>query len=33
MLKIIEIVLSHDADFAFPTTTLDGMESALVRAD
>jgi len=26
MLKIIEIVRSHDADFAFPTTTLDGIE-------
>jgi len=25
MLKIIEIVHSHDADFAFPTTTLDGI--------
>ncbi|NQV68701.1 MAG: mechanosensitive ion channel [Pseudohongiella sp.] len=26
MLKIIEIVHAHDADFAFPTTTLDGIE-------
>ncbi|MDD9894995.1 MAG: mechanosensitive ion channel family protein, partial [Gammaproteobacteria bacterium] len=26
MLKIIDIVHSHDADFAFPTTTLDGIE-------
>ena len=26
MLKIIDIVLSHDADFAFPTTTLDGID-------
>tara|TARA_B100000686_G_scaffold343620_1_gene424777 strand:+ start:1319 stop:2419 length:1101 start_codon:yes stop_codon:yes gene_type:complete len=26
MLKIINIVHSHDADFAFPTTTIDGIE-------
>ncbi len=26
MLRIIEIVHSHDADFAFPTTTLDGID-------
>ena len=26
MLKIIEIVHSHEADFAFPTTTLDGIK-------
>lgn len=26
MLKIVEIVHSHEADFAFPTTTLDGIE-------
>ena len=26
MLKIIDIVHSHDADFAFPTTTLDGLD-------
>lgn len=26
MLKIIEIVHTHGADFAFPTTTLDGLE-------
>jgi MscS family membrane protein len=26
MLKIIEIVLGNDADFAFPTTTLDGIQ-------
>lgn len=30
LLKIVEIVHSHGADFAFPTTTLDGIES-LVR--
>ena len=29
MLKIIEIVLSHDAEFAFPTTTLDGIDALL----
>ncbi len=32
MLKIIEIVHAHDADFAFPTTTLDGID-ALVAAE
>lgn len=26
LLKIVEIVHSHDADFAFPTTTLDGLD-------
>lgn len=26
MLKIVEIVHSHEADFAFPTTTIDGLE-------
>ena len=30
MLKIIEIVYSHGADFAFPTTTLDGIDNLLV---
>jgi len=29
MLKIIEIVHSHEADFAFPTTTLDGIDRLL----
>ena len=29
MLKIIDIVLSHDADFAFPTTTLDGIDALI----
>ncbi|PCJ19393.1 MAG: mechanosensitive ion channel protein MscS [SAR86 cluster bacterium] len=33
MLKIIEIVHSHDADFAFPTTTLDGIDGLLGRAE
>ncbi|MEX2506104.1 MAG: mechanosensitive ion channel family protein, partial [Pseudohongiellaceae bacterium] len=26
MLKIVEIVHKHDADFAFPTTTVDGLD-------
>lgn len=26
LLKIVEIVHKHGADFAFPTTTLDGLE-------
>ncbi|NKB31820.1 MAG: mechanosensitive ion channel [Pseudomonadales bacterium] len=29
MLKIIDIVHSHDADFAFPTTTIDGIEALI----
>lgn len=29
LLKIIEIVHSHDADFAFPTLTLDGIDGLL----
>lgn len=29
MLKIIDIVHSHDADFAFPTTTLDGIDALI----
>lgn len=29
MLRIIEIVYSHDADFAFPTITLDGIDNLL----
>ena len=32
LLKIIEIVHSHDADFAFPTTTLDGIQPLLTGA-
>ncbi len=27
MLKIVEIVHSHEADFAFPTTTIDGLDA------
>lgn len=27
LLKIVDIVLSHEAEFAFPTTTLDGLEA------
>ena len=30
--KIIDIVLSHGADFAFPTTTLDGVDPRLLEA-
>ena len=26
MLKVIDIVHSHEADFAFPTTTIDGID-------
>lgn len=33
MLKIIDIVLSHDAQFAFPTTTLDGIEGLLDKPE
>ena len=32
MLKVIEIVHSHEADFAFPTTTLDGLESLVPQS-
>ena len=32
MLKIIKIVHSHGADFAFPTTTLDGVEALVSRS-
>ena len=31
LLKIIEIVHSHDADFAFPTTTLDGIQQLVAN--
>ena len=31
MLKVIEIVHNHDADFAFPTTTLDGFGALIPR--
>ena len=31
MLKIIQIVHSHEADFAFPTTTVDGIENFIGR--
>lgn len=33
MLKIIEIVHSHDADFAFPTTTLDGIHGLIPASE
>ena len=33
MLKIIEIVHSHGADFAFPTTTIDGVAALLPEPD
>lgn len=33
LLKIIEIVHAHGADFAFPTTTLDGLESLRPEPD
>jgi len=32
MLKIIDIVLTHDADFAFPTTTVDGIDGLIASA-
>lgn len=32
LLKIIDIVHSHDADFAFPTTTLDGIDGLLRKS-
>ncbi|MFP6811634.1 MAG: mechanosensitive ion channel family protein [Pseudohongiellaceae bacterium] len=31
MLKVIEIVHSHGADFAFPTTTIDGIDEIIDR--
>ena len=31
MLRIIQIVHSHEADFAFPTTTVDGIENFIGR--
>ena len=31
MLRIIQIVHSHEADFAFPTTTVDGIENLIGR--
>lgn len=31
LLKIVEIVHSHGADFAFPTTTLDGIDGLLAK--
>ena len=33
MLRIIEIVHCHDADFAFPTTTVDGIEGFVSRSN
>lgn len=33
MLKIIEIVHSHGADFAFPTTTLDGIDRLVAKTE
>jgi MscS family membrane protein len=33
MLRIIQIVHSHDADFAFPTTTVDGIEGFVSRSN
>lgn len=33
MLKVIEIVHSHEADFAFPTTTLDGFEGRIPQSN
>ena len=32
LLKIVDIVHSHDADFAFPTTTLDGIDGLLRKS-
>jgi MscS family membrane protein len=32
LLKIVGIVHSHQADFAFPTTTLDGIDGLLVKS-
>lgn len=32
LLKIVEIVHSHGADFAFPTTTLDGVDGLLAKS-
>ena len=31
MLKVIKIVHSHGADFAFPTTTIDGIDEIIDR--
>ncbi|MEX0962583.1 MAG: mechanosensitive ion channel family protein [Pseudohongiellaceae bacterium] len=33
LLKIVEIVHSHGADFAFPTTTLDGLDRLLPQSE
>jgi len=33
LLKIVEIVHSHGADFAFPTTTLDGIDGLIERSE
>ncbi|GJM13998.1 MAG: mechanosensitive ion channel protein MscS [Pseudohongiella sp.] len=33
LLKIVEIVHSHGADFAFPTTTLDGLDVLLAKGE
>ncbi len=33
LLKIVEIVHSHGADFAFPTTTLDGIDRLLEKGE
>jgi len=33
MLKIIDIVYSHGADFAFPTTTIDGIDGMLTAGE
>jgi len=33
LLKIVDIVHAHDADFAFPTTTLDGLDSLRPEPD
>ncbi|MDT8429482.1 MAG: mechanosensitive ion channel family protein [Pseudomonadales bacterium] len=32
LMKIVEIVLAHDAEFAFPTTTIDGLDPNLFRS-
>jgi len=32
MLRIVQIVHSNEADFAFPTTTVDGIENLISRA-
>jgi MscS family membrane protein len=33
LLKIVDIVHAHDADFAFPTTTLDGLDALRPEPD